>query len=306
MLTERLLSPAVCSLGLQESLVNHRVSGTVAELNGRVVGFMLAEVQLHPPDSVAAQFIEPQSMSVSSAGHAVAGDVSATDVYREMYASASALWVQDGYFTHAVHLTPGDRDTEEAWVNLGFGRKTVAAARETATPVAAARTDGIEVHVASPEDIEVISHLEHTNMLHHAAAPICWPLLPAPRRAIRDFLLGSLQGPENPHFVAYRDGKALGMDTFLKRGFYPPTVDAENSVYLLNGVVEPDVRGGGVGKALLAHSMDWARSEGIKWCVLHYASANPSGAPFWQAQGFVPCEYTMVRRIDERIAWANR
>ncbi|MEX2080946.1 MAG: GNAT family N-acetyltransferase, partial [Dehalococcoidia bacterium] len=74
---------------------------------------------------------------------------------------------------------------------------------------------------------------------------------------------------------------------------------------LLNGVIEPHARGGGIGKALLSHSKAWAREQGYSWCVLHFASANPSGGPFWLGQGFIPCEYTMVRRIDDRVAWAR-
>ena len=47
------------------------------------------------------------------------------------------------------------------------------------------------------------------------------------------------------------------------------------------------------------------REQGYANCCLHFASDNPSGAPYWLGQGFVPVEHTMVRRIDERIAWAG-
>ena len=54
------------------------------------------------------------------------------------------------------------------------------------------------------------------------------------------------------------------------------------------------------------HSMRWAREQGHLTCTLHFASGNPSGAPFWLRHGFIPVTHTMERRVDERIAWANQ
>ena len=51
--------------------------------------------------------------------------------------------------------------------------------------------------------------------------------------------------------------------------------------------------------------MEWAATNGYHTCTLHFASQNPSGGPFWLGHGFVPIEYTMERRVDERVAWAN-
>jgi hypothetical protein len=51
--------------------------------------------------------------------------------------------------------------------------------------------------------------------------------------------------------------------------------------------------------------MAWARKQGHRWCTLHFASGNPSGAPFWLGHGFIPVEYTMSRHLDERVAYAN-
>jgi GNAT superfamily N-acetyltransferase len=95
------------------------------------------------------------------------------------------------------------------------------------------------------------------------------------------------------------------MQSFLRPGFTPPTVQRSSDVYLFEGVVSNDARGGGIGAALLKYSMDWARGAGFESCTLHFAAGNPSGAPFWTSNGFVPVEHTMERTIDSRVTWAR-
>jgi GNAT superfamily N-acetyltransferase len=80
----------------------------------------------------------------------------------------------------------------------------------------------------------------------------------------------------------------------------------EKTVYLFQGIVMPDARTGGVGSAILSQGVSWAREQGYEHVALHFATANLSGAKFWQSRGFAPVEYGMRRRVDERIAWANR
>lgn len=76
-------------------------------------------------------------------------------------------------------------------------------------------------------------------------------------------------------------------------------------MYLFEGVVASDSRGGGIGGALLKHSMAWAAQAGFETCTLHFASGNPLGAPFWLGHGFVPVEHTMQHVIDARVAWGR-
>ena len=148
--------------------------------------------------------------------------------------------------------------------------------------------------------------LAETLALHHTLAPMFWPFLHTTDAAARAFNLQELEQNTTPYFIAYQDGKLAGAQTFLRPGFTPGPVDHTHDIYLYEGVVQPDARSGGVGTALLAHSMRWAAEQGYQTCTLHFASGNFSGAPFWLGHGFQPVEHTMERRVDERIAWANR
>ncbi|MCC6387474.1 MAG: GNAT family N-acetyltransferase [Dehalococcoidia bacterium] len=272
---------------------------------GRLVAFLLADQQNFAPGTLMAQWTPPHSLSTGYQDHAIDAGEDPTEVLRLLYAEVAALAVRDGYFVHRVEIVAGDAALQEGWLNLGFGRYLSAATRDTG-PVMIGDVPGVAVSTAGAEDIEVVMSLAHTLDLHHAASPMFWPIIREARPAARAFNLDALQGAGAPFFIANRDGKTAGMQTFLRPGFTPFVVPHDHDVYLFEGVVDPASRSAGVGTELLEHSMRWAREQGYQTCTLHFASANPSGAPFWLRHGFVPVTHTMERHVDERIAWANR
>ncbi len=304
-LTARLEDPSACELEVAALLRKKRTSGAVALHNGAVVGYLFGEQMLFAPYHNAYQYLHPHSIAIPVLGHAVAGDRDASAVLQALYGFMAESWVRDGYFAHRLYLVPGDPAELEAWVSLGFGRHTTCAVRETALPVRGSPAAGVEIHRAGPEDLAVVMDLAHLLGLHHVQAPMFWPLLKTTGQAAREHHAQELESGRTPYFIAYRNGRPAGMQTFIRPGFTPAIINYETDVYLHEGVVDPQARGEGVGGALLAHAMAWASESGYTTCTLHFASNNPSGAPFWLGHGFVPVEHSMDRIIDQRIAWAD-
>lgn len=305
MLAAGLEQPVGCEKLIAALVNNPRASGFVAERDGRAVGFVFGEQNLLPPEHFASQFIPPHSISIGVEAHAVADGEDAVEIYRALYRPLSEEWVGGGFFTQRWNIVPGDANVAEAVVSLGFGRHSVAATRDTAVPVEAGHFADIEVHRAGAEDIEVVTRLSDHLMMFHSRAPIFWPFLRTTDAAARGLNLGELESGKTPYWVGYLNGQPAGMQSFLKPGFTPPVVEPASDIYLFDGVVDENARGGGIGAALLRHSMRWAAENGFRTCTLHFASQNYSGGPFWLGHGFVPVEHTMERRIDERVAWAN-
>lgn len=303
-LTETLEAPSNCEPLLRAAASSRRADGVAALIDGKCAGFLFGERMLLSPEDFFSLFIPPHSISIGIEGHAVAEDRDASAIYRAMYAHLAEGWVRAGFFVHRVVIAAGDPEVQEAWVALGFGRYLTAATRDMA-PVEGQVSASIDVRRASDEDIGDVMALARALNDHHAGPPMFWPHLPAPGEAGRAYNLAVLRSGATPYFVGYQDGAPAGMQTFLRPGFTPVTLDLQRDVYLFEGVVAPGVRGGGIGTALLRHSIDWARAEGFATCSLHFASGNPSGAPFWLGHGFVPVAHEMERRIDERIAWAG-
>jgi GNAT superfamily N-acetyltransferase len=66
--------------------------------------------------------------------------------------------------------------------------------------------------------------------------------------------------------------------------------------YLGLGGVRADLRGGGIGSALVAHVHRELDEAGIAATLLHYALPNPRSAPFWSVQGYRPLWTSWHRR----------
>jgi GNAT superfamily N-acetyltransferase len=213
-------------------------------------------------------------------------------------------FVARGLFVHRVHILP-DADVQEAWVSLGFGRYLTAAVRDTALPVDGQQA-AIDVHQASAEDIDVVMALADTLNQHHLKPPMFWPIMPAPQPAARDYNLAHLADTGDQSILRRLSRWPARRDADLQQARLHPRGRREGEQHLpFEGVVEEDVRTGGVGAALLDRTMAHLRDRSIRWCTLHFAAGNPQGAPFWLKHQFVPVEHEMERRIDDRVAWAR-
>ena len=304
LLSERLESPEPW----MESLAAFVGSpdAVVAEHDGALVGFLAGRRMLLAPSSFDSQWVRPHSINIGNDAYALAEGEDSLAVFRAMYAELATAWVAAGFFFHEINIVAGDAELQEAWLTLGFGRALTAATRLTVTPVPARTPAGGAIRPATPADIDAVMALSDDLTRFHARAPMFWPILHDTDAAQRAFNLAALESGSPPYFLAVQDGEAVAMQTFLHPGFSPGIIGPEHNVYLFDGVVREGVRSSGLGSALLAHTMAWAHTAGYETCTLHFASANPSGGPFWLGHGFRPIEHAMQRHVDERIAWANR
>jgi GNAT superfamily N-acetyltransferase len=295
--------PLACRALIEPAFATDGWRGVIAEAGGRPAGFMLWAPQLFAPTHFLAGFFPPRSYASSYQQHAAAPGME-YDVYREMYAALAEDAVGRGYFDHLVAIAPSDADAHEAFLSLGFARNAVAALRDVA-PTAKPQAK-VEMQLASAEDAAVIFGLSTELTLHHARSPIFWPYLRETDDSSHEMQRGLLTDPDaNAHWVAYEGGKPVGMNTFMPPAFLSPMLLPPKTVYLFQGIVTQDARAGGVGTAILSRALEWARERGHEYLTLHFAAANLQGARFWQSSGFVPVEFGLRRRVDERIAWAR-
>ena len=293
--------PEACREIVEEELQGAGTQGVVSLLDSQVVGFMVMSPLIFNPTDMVAAFMPPRPAQVQGA-HAARPDV-AFDAYREMYAVLASRFVERGYFDHMVYLPALDTAAHDSFVSLGFGRALVAAVRGV-DPVQAGNGP-VDIHEAGIEDLKVVMGLNDDLLHHHALSPIFWPHAAETSEALESNQRRHLEDPGTAHVVAYQEGRAVGLNSFIPPDWIDRILRPNKTIYLYQGIVSPSARSGGVGKAILARGVEWAREQGYEHIALHYASPNISGARFWQSQGFEPLEYRLTRHIDERIAWAH-
>src|SRR5262245_58248443 len=234
----------------------------VAALDGdRLVGFLAGAMVLMPPTNRSAPFLAPRAGVVPYHGHATAPEA-ASEIWAAMYEALAPAWVDAGCYAHYVHLAPCEAGAEEAWRGLGFARDTVAALRST-DPPAATTTSGLEIRRARPDELATVRRFSNALLAHHARPPMYVPQLREAERDERTYQANLLADPTCAHWLAFRDGEAVGMQSFVPPpAFLSPLIVPEAATYLLQGVTLPAARGSGVGRALLARSMAWAREAG--------------------------------------------
>ncbi len=249
----------------------------------------------------------PNSAVINFLAHAISESADARIVYRELYKELAKEWVPAGYTHHTTHVAACDQRTQDAWVDLGFGRHTTISTRSETGPIAIAKTNQITIKQAKLTDLNTVIELSETLGRHHLGSPMFmfWPVDKEDRPLAETFFTELLREEKNPHFIAYDGKQAIGMLSFLSQGFIPEHIKKEGNLYLFMGIVTESSQNSGIGHSLLNTGMAWAREHNYESSTLHVLNMNYSGQPFWEATGFQPVEYSMERTIDSRLVEYN-
>jgi len=223
----------------------------------------------------------------------VAGNASVdAELTRDLYAAAARRWVADGLTKHFVFV-PALDDLIDPWFRLGFGASAALGTRETgAEPVAA---PGVTIRAGTADDLGRAASLERGMWQHMQDEPSFSGVeLPSEESFVDDWR-GTWDDPVHRHFVAERDGLAVGHILLYRR---PPDLRVpEDSIDLASAATDPAVRGSGVGVALTHHVLAWARDNGIPTMITDWRIPNLLASRFWPARGFRPTFLRLYRSI---------
>lgn len=223
-------------------------------------------------------------------GHAVGGE---PELARDLYAAAGAVWFDEGHLRHAVFVPASDAALVDSWFRLSFGASAVLATRETAPEPAF--DSGVEIRPGRPEDLEASARLDRA---------MRESMVPSPSFSQRSFTSeeeyvedwrDTWDDERFIHFVAERDGRVVGHSLLYKR---PRDLRVpENSIDLANASTFPELRGGGVGRALTAHVLAWAHEAGYPVMVTDWRMTNLLASRFWPKRGFRPTFVRLYRAL---------
>jgi len=213
----------------------------------------------------------------------------APDLLADVYAAAAAPWVDERYLTHIVEV-PAEGPLPQLFFALGFGQEQVHASAPVRIeePTTAA---GATIRRAGPEDVELLLDVVGAIGEHQVGPPV-WSGLPAPKREeLRDDWVEFLADETAVILVAERDGTSLGYVAF-----HPG--EHTGVAKLPVAGTRPDVRGMGLGVALVEHALHEAHLAGFDTVLLDWRSTNLLASRFWPRRGFRPTHLRLRRDVQ--------
>jgi GNAT superfamily N-acetyltransferase len=160
----------------------------------------------------------------------------------------------------------------------------------------------LDIRRGGPKDVDRVIPLELGLDRHLAASPAYLPLL------VEDGRQGWqrwLADETHVLWLACQGDQAVAYLRFEpSEGLVLPTT-SDKTVAITGAYTRPEVRGQGIGTALLQRGFEWAREAGYTHCAVDFESANLPGYRFWLGSGFVSVCRSLMRRVDARLAWAN-
>jgi Acetyltransferases len=222
----------------------------------------------------------------------------AFDAYRELYRALAPAWIERGARIHAASAYTTDEQWLSALSMTGFGRIMWEAARPVAGLARGLSGDGSDrgegriaggtvvprplgvlIRRAGADDAEALAELDAGLASHIASSPV---LMPDPRGRKAEEWAAWFGERKAVAFAAQLDGRIVG---FLKA--QEPQVDVSFAVHdeltlAINGLfVAPEMRGRGVGRALLAAMALYAEEAEYSMLSVDCETLNPEAYGFW-------------------------
>jgi GNAT superfamily N-acetyltransferase len=268
-----------------------RAPGVVALRNGQPVGFLLGKV--------LGMFRGRRSIwSPEWANAALGADAKA--IYQEMYSAIAGRWVANGCFTHLMTLLAHQREVINSLHWFGFGLMAVDAVRDLC-PIQGT-VSNVHVRRAGVEDVEQVALLSEALQRYMASSPI---FLSFAEGRDRVYHKKWLEDPDNALWLAFHGTEAVACLALEPDN--PGAADLvqdETSVSITRAFTKTRLRGSGIGQALLQRALEWARSSGYQSCAVDFEPENVIATRFW-LKYFQPACLSLVRHVDDRVAWAH-
>jgi GNAT superfamily N-acetyltransferase len=192
-----------------------------------------------------------------------------------------------------------DREAVDTWFWNGFGHRCVDAIRPL-TPVIAGKLPEYSIRRITSADVDLILPIEREHSKYYSQSPMFMCVFRLPeRKELADWL-----SQENNYLWAAFDGDRPVAYMKVTSGGETFVSDDPEMLNICSAYSIESVRGTGVGALLLSHIIQWLSENGYKRCGADFESFNRYGSRFW-LKHFEPFTYSLFRRLDERILWAN-
>lgn len=268
----------VCRRSLDE-LHHDGCAGYVAEVDDELVGVLC--VRLFPP----VGFVPAHGFAIRAREH------DPTSIVVAMLTAATPDLIDAGVERITIDHIAAEAP-RVALHDAGFGMGSMFSVRST-EPLSSAETPA-HVRLATFDDLDSIAELSHIELRYRSEPPMH---APGPERSLGETraLHAELFESGCVHLVASLHGRDVGLLTLETTSPAPRL--CPHGAYIGPTATRADVRGRGVGTALVRAALDEARTRGHRQLSVDFDSGNPVSRPFWLGLGFVATGYRQRRVI---------
>lgn len=290
--------PAYSLKALEAEWSKPNTRGFAAIEDEKLVGYVIGYPSVDDYRGRCA-FINYPSMAIA--------DNQSEELYRVLYSLVAEEWVNKGYFNHFVFVPAGNQATIESWFKLGFTYQQVYSLLDLRTiGISANPNTDIKIRKGVATDSDELKKVAEWISTHQAKGPAWNPIMPETLEEIREGYSEIVSDEEASIWLATVNQQIAGFQA------YWPQESSETNMIIPKKCIElkvaasdPNKRKQGIGSLLTTYCFSEIKAMGYDYCLTDWHMLNLQSSTFWPKMGFKPVMHRLIRKVDERIAWAN-
>ena len=217
------------------------------------------------------------------------------ELYQRMYMHLAQEWVNHHIHLHLIRHFAHDTILQETLYHLGFGAILAERLRDCS-----AFDKRHDVAISIEQDVSKFINIQTEHNRYYPKAPI-FILKPTERQEVLAGLEEHAQ--QGDVFLAYYEQQEpcaymiIGKSTIDGEGFL---LEQTNTAQIKSAYARPEIRGKGIGFALLQRAIQWSQHQGYERIFVEHETANIYGGNFW-GKYFSPFVYSSMRYIDNAL-----
>lgn len=218
------------------------------------------------------------------------------ELYQRMYMYLAQEWLNQHIHLHLIRQFAHDTILQETLYQIGFGAILAERLRDCS-----AVDERHDVAIGVEQDVSRLITIQTEHNRYYPKAPIFIQKPTEKQEVLAELEANAVQGDVFFVYAEQHEPCAymiVGTSTIGGEGLL---LEQTNTAQIKSAYVRPEIRGKGIGTALLQCAIEWAHEQGYERIFVEHETANFYGGNFW-CKFFIPYVYASMRYIDNTLS----